>query len=537
MFGVHVHRVTAFENESGPHDPHYMTAGLCTRMAAILLALLSLSACLGNETVHAGQKSAMAPPTAPPSATPSATPSAPQDSAAQPATAQQRSSQAAFAPASVESPLVVIGADGLEWRLVLAMSAGGRLPNITQLMKTGIAGRLATLDPTRSPTIWTTIATGVAPEKHGIKGFLIPQRERRQALSPLYRSSDRKVKAIWNILSERGLRSAVIGWWNTFPVENINGVMVAQVNTLRLNDDAGDGGLWKGGMIRGLAGQVHPRERARELGVFVAKVEDSLDRRLAAVAGEFKGPEDPVFEKLWQASRWSLRADFIYEDITEHLLADDAPFDFLALYLGAADVLSHRFWRYRFPSFYQNPPSPCWAEKYGPIIDRYYEHLDTVVGRIAEAMGDNATVVLVSDHGMAAENSSSTFDAGSDVRGLRSAGHRSVPDAFFLASGPTVAARRQARTEGKSEGPGLPMLGHVSDVTPTLLALLGLPSARDMDGKVMASVIDPAFKEKHPLSRIDSYTAKQWRPSTAPLAPLQNQHERLDQLRALGYIR
>ena len=47
----------------------------------------------------------------------------------------------------------------------------------------------------------------------------------------LFDNTDRRTKAIWNMASEAGLRVAVVGWWMTFPVEPVNGVMVAQTNT------------------------------------------------------------------------------------------------------------------------------------------------------------------------------------------------------------------------------------------------------------------------------------------------------------------
>ena len=40
-------------------------------------------------------------------------------------------------------------------------------------------------------------------------------------------SSDRRTHALWNIVSDAERRVAVINWWNTFPPEVIEGVMVS----------------------------------------------------------------------------------------------------------------------------------------------------------------------------------------------------------------------------------------------------------------------------------------------------------------------
>ena len=40
-------------------------------------------------------------------------------------------------------------------------------------------------------------------------------------------SQMRKVKALWNILSDAGKRTDVVGWWATWPAETINGTIVS----------------------------------------------------------------------------------------------------------------------------------------------------------------------------------------------------------------------------------------------------------------------------------------------------------------------
>ena len=40
-------------------------------------------------------------------------------------------------------------------------------------------------------------------------------------------SGMRKVKALWNILSDKQKKVAVVGWWATWPAEDVNGAMVS----------------------------------------------------------------------------------------------------------------------------------------------------------------------------------------------------------------------------------------------------------------------------------------------------------------------
>ena len=132
-------------------------------------------------------------------------------------------------PGPTAAPLLVIGVDGLEWNVILTMLRDGSLPNLARLMRQGVYGRLNTLLNPESPIVWTSVATGKIPAKHGIVAFT---RRDEKGNRQLYSNGDRKTKALWNILSDYRQRVAVIGWWMTFPVEEINGIMVAQTNTL-----------------------------------------------------------------------------------------------------------------------------------------------------------------------------------------------------------------------------------------------------------------------------------------------------------------
>lgn len=72
----------------------------------------------------------------------------------------------------------------------------------------GIAAPLETFHHA-SPVIWTTVATGVPPEVHGISEFFVPTEKGEQPVS----SSLRRVPALWNMMTAAGRRSAVVGWW------------------------------------------------------------------------------------------------------------------------------------------------------------------------------------------------------------------------------------------------------------------------------------------------------------------------------------
>ena len=73
--------------------------------------------------------------------------------------------------------------------------------------------------------LWTSIATGKRPFKHGILGFTELTAD-GLGIQPVTNLS-RRCKAVWNILNQTGQRSIVVGWWPSHPAEPIRGVMVS----------------------------------------------------------------------------------------------------------------------------------------------------------------------------------------------------------------------------------------------------------------------------------------------------------------------
>ena len=64
--------------------------------------------------------------------------------------------------------VLLIGLDGAEWDRIDPLIAQGELPNLARLKRDGVHGPLESFEPILSPIIWTSIATGKTPEKHGI---------------------------------------------------------------------------------------------------------------------------------------------------------------------------------------------------------------------------------------------------------------------------------------------------------------------------------------------------------------------------------
>ena len=126
-----------------------------------------------------------------------------------------------------KNKVVVLGWDAADWQVMDKLMKDGHMPTLKKFVSEGVRGNIATLDPPLSPMLWTSMATGVRPYKHGILGFVEPVAS-TGSIRPVS-SKSRKVKAIWNMFSQSGLKSNVVGWWPSNPVEPINGCMVSNL--------------------------------------------------------------------------------------------------------------------------------------------------------------------------------------------------------------------------------------------------------------------------------------------------------------------
>src|SRR5437762_6905395 len=101
--------------------------------------------------------------------------------------------------------------------------------------------------------LWNSVATGKFADKHGIHSFIEPDPVNGGARP--YTSTSRKCKALWNILTQRGLQSNIVGWWASHPAEPIKGTVVTNAfGGVKFNPE-------KGWSIP--KGTVHPPEKGR----------------------------------------------------------------------------------------------------------------------------------------------------------------------------------------------------------------------------------------------------------------------------------
>ena len=403
--------------------------------------------------------------------------------------------------------VLLVGWDAADWKVITPLLDAGKMPALESIINRGVMGNLLTLEPPLSPMLWTSIATGTRADKHGILGFTEPDPSGTN-IRPVSGLS-RKGKAIWNIMTQEGLGTHVIGWWPSHPAEPINGVCVS--NFYHRAPGKGKGrGRWPmpAGAVhpedlrKTLARlRIHPRElTAADLLPFVpeaAKVDQDKDRHLASLA-----------KIVAECSTVHAAATWVMEN---------QPWDFMAVYYDAIDHFSHGFMNFHPPKMPH--VSQEVFDLYQHVVEGGYRFHDMMLGRLLSLAGPDTTVVVVSDHGFHSDHLRPPVipkvPAGPAIQ------HR--PLGIICMAGDHIV--QDERIYG----------ANLLDIAPTILYLLGLPVGEDMDGHVlMQAFVDPAKPEF-----VESWEQVEgdcgMHPTDKQEDPYE-QRESMQQLVALGYI-
>ena len=353
--------------------------------------------------------------------------------------------------------VLLIGWDGADWEHIHPLLDEGLLPNLELLLERGVMGNLATLQPVLSPMLWNSIATGKLADKHGVHGFMEPDPDSGGARP--FSSLSRKCKAIWNILNQEGYRSNVVGWWASHPAEPINGAIVTNMFNQVQREP-----------LRVPPGTIHPAEREEELGDLRVEPGELTSEDIlpfipkAAEIDQDKDPRLRAFVKVL--------SDCASTQAVVTQMMEDGEWDFTAVYFDTIDHFCHGFAEFHPPRQEHIPEESF--EIYKDVLRTAYRFHDIMLARQLELAGPDALVLLCSDHGFHSRHLRPRVTprepAGPAVW------HRDM--GIFVLSGPGI--RKDERIYG----------ANIIDVTPTLLAAMGLPVGDDMDGRVLIDVFE-----------------------------------------------
>jgi hypothetical protein len=406
----------------------------------------------------------------------------------------------AFAVVPTGVRVVLVGIDGYDPDLYARWQQQGSAvaAPVLQRLTVRTAAASSAADPAAT---WTSIATGVPPERHGVvglqsrrvvglEGIIDPRSSLSAALggtTDLLRLTRptpisgfaRRYKMLWEAAADKGLSAAVVNWWATWPASGTRAVVLSDRAVLRL-----DTGGEQSAEIAPPA--LYPP--LRHHWPAVRKRADQFAARLSAVS------DRAVAEVLVRSGRL---------DAEQVLLARDpllgSP-DLLAVYLPGLDIAQHEL----LQGADARVTSPSVMADRVAALPSYYLFVDYLIRESLFKDLPRDTVVIVIAH----------------------PGRVSSPQGAVLSiSGGPVRSVADPMTRSIS----------IMDVAPTVLYLLGMPVSREFPGRPWLEKLDPEFVRRYPVRFVETYGRYAAEVPVSEGHPLDR--ETLERLRSLGYIR
>lgn len=256
--------------------------------------------------------------------------------------------------------IVLIGLDGVDWRLLKPWIDQGKLPALSRLVDEGVWGPLQSTIRPESSVAWSSFSTGVNPGKHGVFGFV--HHEPNSYRFHLANSTTVAVPRFWDILGNQGIKVGLVNIPFTYPPTAVNGFLV-------------------GGMLTPTTETVftYPPELQKQLlqnfGEYYLDASETLRDKQMLV--------DNVLAYTEQQRQTAL------------FLMQQYDWDFFAIVFTGPDRLQHKLWADMDADHCQHDPTSL----YKTTLLTYFQTLDAAVRQIYEQLPDSALLLLMSDHG------------------------------------------------------------------------------------------------------------------------------------------
>lgn len=267
-----------------------------------------------------------------------------------------------FGQRSQSRRVLVLGLDCASPDLIFEDFAAD-LPNLQALRNGAQWGRLRSSIPCITVPAWASMLSSRDPGVLGIYGFRNRADYSYDALT-VADSTAVQVPRVWDYLAQAGKTSLILNVPQTFPVQPVQGNLVAGFLTPDRGAQFSYPAIFKQEVLR-----LFPNYD------FDVRNFRNMDR-------------DELLQRLIDLT------DMQYS-LFEHALRAK-PWDFAIHVNISLDRIHHAFWRYHDPTHRLHEPD----SRYRRVIQDYYRQIDHWIGRIRAAVPDDTIIIVVSDHGV-----------------------------------------------------------------------------------------------------------------------------------------
>lgn len=260
--------------------------------------------------------------------------------------------------------ILIIGLDGTTFNFIDPLIAKGRLPVLAKLMKEGIRSPLETIFPPITSAAWTSFITGKNPGKHGIFEFI--QRRQGQARETAANATQRSGKALWDLFSEENRPAISTNFPVTYPPSPINGVMISDFMTPRGRRDI-----------------AQPSAVLAELEAKFGPYKLYMTETYA------RGNVDNVLKELHE--------ELDYKSKVNCYLMQNYDWQMFVTHIWGTDRCQHELWHIFDDTHPRHDKEE--AKLYRERIYDYWDTVDSEVGNMLSAAGEDTAIFIASDHG------------------------------------------------------------------------------------------------------------------------------------------
>ncbi len=350
--------------------------------------------------------------------------------------------------------VTLLNLEGLSFDFIFPLANDRLLPNFSNLMENGAWGHLAGFTPSDSPVLRRTLKTGKLPGQHRCLSdvrYVIP-------------GFPGKLEVVPRFILFRQLKQ--IGFLKIEPYDPPSAVK--GIETIYGEEQA----------------VVFRSDDLPAAGTSAAPADDRL---FPALYKDLQAETAPICLHLREA----LARDQAVEERAFRAKTELRPQLFVLTLDGLSDVQSY-FYKYAAPADF-GEIRPDEIQKFGKVIERYYQYYDQIISKYTAAMKDDEILIVCSAFGVEPlpfwKRLVEWVLGNSDI----SAYHEQAPDGAVFVYG-------QGITRGRSTDSF-----RLADIAPTILYYAGLPVPKDMDGFARTSIFTREFKEANPLLTISSY--------------------------------
>ncbi|MDQ3954281.1 MAG: alkaline phosphatase family protein [Actinomycetota bacterium] len=270
--------------------------------------------------------------------------------------------------------VLIIGWDGVDWKILKPLLDTGELPNLAALIERGTFGDCLSTVPSHSWCAWPSFMTGLNPAGHGVFDILEHQPGVSKRLPVTYRSI--KARTIFDDLSDAGKTTIAANIPLTFPAPKIQGKVIG------------------GGVLPASRSYTYPVELQQE-----------LDEKAPF---PINGMSWTTFRNRPEAFLEEAAAITAKRQKTFEYLLDTTEWDFATLVYVSTDRIQHCLMEYI------HPEHPAYPEAKNTAVAKQargiYQQLDDGLKPLLAHTDDQDLVIFMSDHGHQACTRTCTMD-------------------------------------------------------------------------------------------------------------------------------